>query len=105
MAINRGWTRLHGVGTAALGERARVVDCASARAVVPLVMHGEATSPHFAYHDYGTRVDASSEYQDYRSRRSGDGCSRHACRWVRQRRDLYADAHAFADAQCHVASG
>lgn len=42
MAINRGWTRLHGVGTAALGERARVVDCASARAVVPLVIHGEA---------------------------------------------------------------
>ena len=42
MAINRDWTRLHGVGTAALGERARVVDCASARAVVPLVMHGEA---------------------------------------------------------------
>jgi hypothetical protein len=45
MAINWGWTRLNGVGTAALGERARVVDCASARAVVPLVMHGEA-----AYH-------------------------------------------------------
>ena len=42
MAINRGWTRPHGVGTAALGERARVVDCASARAVVPLVMHGKA---------------------------------------------------------------
>jgi hypothetical protein len=53
----------------------------------------------------GTRVDESNEYQAYRSRRSGDGCSRHACRWVRQRRDLYADAHAFADAQCHVASG
>ena len=42
MAIDRGWTRLHGVGTAAVGERARVVDCASARAVVPLVMHGGA---------------------------------------------------------------
>jgi hypothetical protein len=55
--------------------------------------------------DYCTRVDKFSEYQDYRSCRSGDGCSRHACRWVRQRRDLCADAHAFADAQCHVASG
>ncbi len=51
----------------------------------------------------GTRVDESNEYQAYRSRRSGDGCSRHACRWVRQRRDLCA--HAFADTQCHVASG
>lgn len=53
----------------------------------------------------GTRVDESNEHQAYRSRRSGDGCSHHACRWVRQRRDLCADAYAFADAQCHVASG
>jgi hypothetical protein len=53
----------------------------------------------------GTRVNESNEYQAYRSRRSGDGCSRHTCRWVRQRRDRYAGAHAFADAQCHVASG
>lgn len=49
MAINRDWTGLHGVGTAALGERARVVDCAWARAVVPLVMHGEAAHHHTSH--------------------------------------------------------
>ena len=105
MATNRDWTRLHGVGTASLGEQVWVAAGASARAVLPGGVRRGRTPPHFGYHDYGTRIDESSEYQGYRGCRSGDGCSCHAYRRVRQHCDLRADTHAFADAQCHVASG